>query len=83
MRTTLDLPDNLLRRLKSRAALEGSSLKDLVRQLVERGLEAQSMPARGHQRSELPTIPSRAPLAIRNPSNARLFELLDEEDQGR
>ena len=83
MRTTLDLPDSLLRRLKSRAALEGSTLKELVRKLIERGLESQSAVTRSQTRSELPSIPSRAPLAIRDPSNARLFELLDDEDQGR
>lgn len=77
MRTTLDLPDPLLRRLKSRAALEGTTLKELVHQLVERGLESSGLPARTTSRSPLPTIASRRPLAIRNPSNARLFELLD------
>lgn len=82
MRTTLDLPDALLRRLKSRAALEGSTLKDLVRSLIERGLEIGSSTRQSAVRSELPTIPSRGPLAIRNPSNARLFELLDDEDAG-
>ena len=40
MRTTLDLPDPLLRQLKSRAALEGTTLKQLVRETIERGLGA-------------------------------------------
>jgi Ribbon-helix-helix protein, copG family len=31
MRTTLDLPDALLRQLKAKAALEGTSLKALMR----------------------------------------------------
>lgn len=79
MRTTLDLPDPLLRRLKSRAALEGTTLKELVHQLVERGLESRDLPARAMSRSPLPTIASRHPLAIRDPSNARLFELLDAD----
>jgi hypothetical protein len=30
MRTTVDLPDDLLRRAKSEAALQGRTLKDLV-----------------------------------------------------
>lgn len=38
MRTSLDLPDPLFRTLKARAALQGSSLKDLVVSYVERGL---------------------------------------------
>jgi hypothetical protein len=32
MRTTIDLPDDLLRRAKSEAALSGRKLKDLVEQ---------------------------------------------------
>ena len=38
MRTTLDLPDPLFRRLKARAALEGLSLKDLIADYVSAGL---------------------------------------------
>jgi len=39
MRTTLDLPDPLFRKLKSRAALEGLKLKDLIARYVARGLD--------------------------------------------
>ena len=38
MRTTLDLPDPVFRRLKARAALEGLSLKDLIGRYVAAGL---------------------------------------------
>lgn len=38
MRTTLDLPDPLFKHLKARAALEGRSLRDLMVELVEKGL---------------------------------------------
>ena len=37
MRTTLDLPDSLLRELKSRAAMNGQSLKALLHELILRG----------------------------------------------
>ena len=40
MRTTIDLPDPLLKHLKARAALEGRTLRDLVVDLVEKGLNA-------------------------------------------
>ena len=40
MRTTLDLPDETFRQLKSQAALSGMKLKELVTQLIERGLAA-------------------------------------------
>lgn len=52
MRTTLDLPDDLMRHLKSRAALEGRSLRDLVLELVTRGLQT---PA---------AVPTSAPLPL-------------------
>ena len=39
MRTTLDLPDPLFRRLKARAALDGMSLKDLIARYVVAGLD--------------------------------------------
>jgi hypothetical protein len=40
MRTTLDLPDDTFRQLKAQAALNGMKLKELVTQLIERGLAA-------------------------------------------
>jgi hypothetical protein len=37
MRTSLDFPDALFKHLKTRAAQEGRTLRDLVIELVERG----------------------------------------------
>ncbi|OIN92893.1 MAG: hypothetical protein AUJ20_06045 [Comamonadaceae bacterium CG1_02_60_18] len=46
MKTSLDFPDPLFRQLKAHAALQGSSLKNLVLNFVERGLrETQTVPA--------------------------------------
>jgi hypothetical protein len=46
MKTSLDFPDPLFRQLKAQAALQGSSLKNLVVSFVERGLrETQAAPA--------------------------------------
>lgn len=46
MKTSLDFPDPLFRQLKAQAALQGSSLKNLVLGFVERGLrETQTAPA--------------------------------------
>ncbi|HEY7336167.1 MAG TPA: hypothetical protein VH639_14855 [Bryobacteraceae bacterium] len=36
MRTTVDIPDALFRRAKALAAMEGSSLKDLIVRALER-----------------------------------------------
>lgn len=79
MRTTLDLPDALLRQLKAQAALDGTTLKSLIAELVERGLAQRSATPSRAPRSKLPTLVPRRPLAIKNPTNARLFELLDDE----
>ena len=80
MRTTVDLPDILVRKLKAQAALEGTSLKSLVRAAVERGLKAPAEPARDASAGPpaLPSIRLGRPLNLTAPSNAALFELLDE-----
>lgn len=44
MKTTLDLPDSLMRQVKIRAASEGLKLKDLVADFLQQGL-ARSQPA--------------------------------------
>ena len=80
MRTSLDLPDDLFRHLKARAALEGSSLRDLVVTLVERGMDAPVKPVVAAKSQELPSVRLGAPMALKATelSNARLSELLDE-----
>jgi len=79
MRTTIDLPEPMLRQLKARAALEGTTLKSLIAELIERGLAQRSAAPSKTPRSKLPTLVPRRPLAIKNFSNARLFEILDDE----
>lgn len=44
MRTTLDLPDSLLRELKSRAARNGQSLKSLINDLIQRAMALPAIP---------------------------------------
>ena len=79
MRTTLDLPDPLFARLKARAALKQVSLKQLLHDFVEQGLDASDPAASQGRRSakDLPTL--QAPLQQQNVtfSNAGLFELLE------
>jgi hypothetical protein len=81
MRTTLELPDSLFKHLKTRAAMEGSTLRDLVVQLVERGLQA---PANAEiAPAALPSIRLGAPMALQAHefSNANLSALLDEANE--
>lgn len=54
MKTTLDLPDALMRRLKIRAASEGRKLKELISDLLEKGLDAP--PAQVLPEGELPYV---------------------------
>jgi plasmid stability protein len=57
MKTTLDLPDELMRAVKIRAAQEDRKLKDMVAELLRVGLDADqsSQPRRGH-RVQFPLI---------------------------
>jgi plasmid stability protein len=58
MKTTIELPDELFRALKVRAASEGRLLKDVMTEVVRRGLTAPE-PARGRtlaRRVQLPLV---------------------------
>jgi hypothetical protein len=80
MRTTLDLPDSVFRQLKAKAAIEGTTLKALLGTLIARGLQAPASEAAGRTTTQSlpPSIKLGRPLMLRKPSNAKLFELLDE-----
>ena len=79
MRTTLELPDPLFARLKARAAMKQVSLKQLLHDYVEQGLDATDLSAAQVRRSacDLPTL--QMPLQRQNVtfSNAGLFDLLE------
>lgn len=44
MRTTIDIPEHLLRRAKAEAALQGLRLEDFVRQALQRHLDGDGRP---------------------------------------
>lgn len=90
MRTTLDLPDETFRQLKVQAALNGMKLKELVTQLIQRGLAAG---VTAPQPLGPPTATGQAALIYPIPiareadgtltpylTNAQLQAILDEED---
>ena len=57
MKTTLDLPDDLMREVKLRAVRENRRLKDLVADLLWRGLAQDAGRARTtHARVHLPLV---------------------------
>jgi hypothetical protein len=78
MRTTLDIPDPLFRHLKAQAAMQGSTLRDLIIDLVEKGLQ---VPARAEvSAASLPSIKLGTAMALNvaQMSNAQLSDYLDE-----
>jgi hypothetical protein len=81
MRTTLDLPDPLLRELKSRAARNGQSLKSLLNDLIQRAMTLPSIPPA--QQNGLPVLTrlqGQAHQPTRAQSNAQLADHTLQED---
>jgi hypothetical protein len=73
MRTTIDIPDAMYRRLKTRAASEGRSAKALILQGVEQVLTAKA--AASGRRVTLPIVRSRRPGTMRI-DNARIYDVI-------
>ena len=78
MRTTFDLPDDLMKRAKIAAVKRGSTLRDLVAEALRRLLAEQSAP----ERKRMTEAPIRLPPGHTIPilSNSRIAQLFDEED---
>ena len=82
MRTTIDLPEDLLRRAKATAALRGIKMKDLVSELIASGLADSTRRETGRYGMNCP-IPVTIPATGRKIpvlTNAEIFEILDRED---
>ncbi len=73
MRTTIDIPDPIYRQLKSRAALRGCSVKELILHGVEAELNGGEKKAGG--RITLPLVPSKRPGWLKL-SNKTINEIL-------
>jgi hypothetical protein len=77
MRTTVDIPDFLYRELKSKAAQEGRSVKELILRSVEGGLRPspKSATPKRKKKVRLPIIPSKRPGTL-DLDNERIFDLI-------
>jgi len=73
MRTTVDIPDDLYRRLKARAAGQGSSTRALILRGVEQIVGAPRHPAR--RRVAPPLVPSKRPGTL-HLDNARIYDVI-------
>lgn len=83
MRTTIDLPDGLFRRVKARAALDGMTLKELITRLVEQGMRRSTSSAPSSQertRSELPVVRAATGRPLPDLSHGELQAILEAED---
>jgi hypothetical protein len=74
MRTTVDIPDSVYRRLKTEAAHRGCSVKELVLRGVKAELEG-GKPARKARAIKLPIIDSKRPGWLRL-TNQQINEIL-------
>lgn len=85
MRTTVDLPDELYRSLKARAALSGVPVRQLVQRLIEQGLRSavSTQPAATARREPPPVIIP--PRGVRIPAipRAELRRLEETEDEAK
>jgi hypothetical protein len=83
MRTTIDLPDELFRQAKAKAALDGMRLKDLITRFVEQGLRqsalSSTVPLR-RRRSELPVARAATGRMLPDLTHAEIHRILEEEE---
>jgi hypothetical protein len=82
MRTTLDLPDELLKRAKIEAVHRGTSLRELVGAALARELRQPSEPKPTRKRAHFPIFDSKAPGALRL-TNTEIADLEADEDARR
>lgn len=82
MRTTFDLPDDLMRKAKAYAASQGLKLKDFVAESIEQRLKyGAKNPV---PKSPLPTFTKASSTGAKIPSrtNAEMEAILDESERG-
>ena len=73
MRTTIDIPDSVYQRLKSRAARERSSAKKLILRGVEQVLRDERGKSRG-KRVKVPIVRSKSAGTL-HLDNARIYDI--------
>ena len=81
MRTTVELPDDLFRHLKAKAALKGVTVKELLTEYVAAGLrQVVTPPQTPLRRSPLPVIKRRGKRNVPNLTPELQARLEEEED---
>ena len=82
MRTTLDLPGDLLKRAKIAAVERGTTLREFVGTALEQELRAQDKRAPKRRRAKFPIFPSAAPGTLKL-TNTTISRQEAEEDARR
>jgi hypothetical protein len=81
MRTTIDLPDDLFRQAKAKAALDGLRLKDLITRFVEQGLRQEALPSTApRRRSEMPVARVATGRTLPDLTSAEIHRILEDEE---
>lgn len=81
MRTTVDLPDDLYRAIKARAALAGLKVRELMTQYLAEGLRDAEVGDRPEQPTDFPVVIPPLGRRIPSPSAEETEELLDKESK--
>ena len=79
MRTTVEIPDPILRRAKAAAALEGKSLKSFLMEAVVHELERCAEKKIARKKVSLPLVPSDRPGTLRLSADD-IAKILNQED---
>lgn len=79
MRTTIDIPDPLLRRAKAAASLDGKTLKVFVSEALETKVLQASGQGVAAKRARFPLVPSEAPGHVKLDGDD-VAEALEAED---
>jgi hypothetical protein len=80
MRTTVDIPDHIIRRAKAAAALQGKSLKSFLTEAVMHELERRVDMKISRRKVSLPLIPSNRPDKLQLNADV-IAKVLNDEDQ--
>lgn len=83
VKTTLDLPDDVMRAIKVRAARQDRRIKDIVTELLRRSLAQDDVPApqQGSTRVEFPLIHcAHKASPDEEPTPERIAEILSEDE---
>lgn len=88
MKTTLDLPDTLMKQVKLRALRDGRKLKDTVADLLRKGLTADTAPAAEpvvakDKKTGLPLIECKQAASLHDePTPERVADILLAQEAG-